>query len=128
MIIILSKYEKNQITSIPIDKYIVHSLPQNKILNDYYKYYSLYVQSEAKEIMIEFQSELYDMYIKDGNQISSKNDYDYKFIPNSSGALILKIKRREGSTLKRKNFNFWALELLKLKFYLLLYILLDWYY
>ena len=46
------------------------------------------------------------MYIKDGNQISSKNDYDYKFIPNSCGALILKIKKREGSTLKRKNFNF----------------------
>ena len=98
--------KKNQITLIPIDKYIVHSLPQNKILNDYYKYYSLYVPSEAKEFIIEFQSELCDMYIKDGNQISSKNDYDYKFIPNSSGALILKIKRREGSTLKRKNFNF----------------------
>ncbi len=85
MIIILSKYEKNQITSIPIDKYIVHSLPQNKILNDYYKYYSLYVPSEAKEFIIEFQSELYDMYIKDGN----------KFIPNSSGALILKIKEEK---------------------------------
>ena len=33
------------------------------------------------------------MYIKDGNQISSKNDY--KFIPNSSGALILKIKKEK---------------------------------
>ena len=87
--------KKNQITLIPIDKYIVHSLPQNKILNDYYKYYSLYVPSEAKEFIIEFQSELYDMYIKDGNKISSKNDYDYKFIPNSSGALILKIKKEK---------------------------------
>ena len=106
MIYILSKNEKRQITSIPIDKYIIHSLPQNEILDDYYKYYSLYVPSEAKELIIEFQSELCDMYVKDGNQIPSKKDYDYKFTPNSSGASIFKIKRREGSTLKGRTFTF----------------------
>ena len=106
MINILSKNEKNQITSIPIDKYIVHSLPQNQMLDDYYKYYSLYVPSEGKELIIEFQSELCDMYVKEGNQIPSKKYYDYKFIPNSSGASIFKIKRKEGSTLKGKIFTF----------------------
>ena len=106
MINILSKNEKNQIISIPIDKYIIHSLPQKQILDDYYKYYSLYVPSESNELIIEFQSDLCDMYVNDGNKIPSKNDYNYKFVPNSSGASIFKIKRKEGSTLKGKTFTF----------------------
>ena len=97
---------KRQITTIPINEYIVDSLPQNQELNDYYKYYKLYVPSEAKEIIIEFQSDLCEMYVNKGEILPTKKIYDYKFEAKSIESSIFKIPKQEGTFLKGSYFTF----------------------
>ena len=91
-------------TIINIIVYMFHQKQKNLLLNFKVNYMICMLKKEIKFLL--------------------KKDYDYKFIPNSSGASIFKIKRREGSTLKGKILLL-QLELLSLMLYLLLYILLE---
>ena len=88
------------IIRIPTNEYIIGSI--NYIGEK--EFYSVLINSEAEEILIDFQSEAGIMLIKVGEErpLIANKQYDFKFGPNSEDTLIT-IKKKEILEIYNKN-------------------------
>jgi hypothetical protein len=67
-VMIRNKKEGNaQIINVPADEYIVGNIPYN-IENSYYNYYSFYVPATSNKLLIEFQSQICNILINEGEK------------------------------------------------------------
>ena len=87
--------DKIPIINIPVDEYIVGTVREMFPKEFIYKFYSVWLNSDAEQVIIDFQSNLGFLFINVGNKRpSSINKADFVFLPNGKNS-IFSIKKND---------------------------------
>ena len=74
--------------NIPTDEYIVGSIIPSKQINKIYEFYSVRLNKNAEQVIVDFQSDAAGLFVNIGkNRINSINDANFKFFPMGKDTL-----------------------------------------
>jgi hypothetical protein len=76
-----------QIINVPADEYIVGNIPYN-MENSYYNYYSFYVPATSDKFLIEFQSQICNILINEGEKKPDDEQYDFIFLSRGKNTIF----------------------------------------
>ena len=81
------KDDVTQVINVPADEYIVGNIPFNSV-KSYYNYYSFYVPATSKKLLIEFQSQMCNLLINEGEKKPTDDEYDFIFLSTGKNTIF----------------------------------------
>ena len=103
------KEDVTQIINVPADEYIVGNIPFNSV-KSYYNYYSFYVPATSNKLLIEFQSQICNILINEGEKKPTDEEYDFIFLSRGKNTIFeinINDEHFKGRSLKSlKGLNF----------------------
>ena len=81
------KDDVTQVINVPADEYIVGNIPFNSV-KSYYNYYSFYVPATSKKLLIEFQSQMCNVLVNEGEKKPTDEEYDYIFLSRGKNTIF----------------------------------------